>query len=68
MYSLTDTRTALALARHHQDDIKASFPRKRRRFHQEPSTPAVIAAPARIDVAAMSIPAPREPERESTAA
>jgi hypothetical protein len=67
MYT-TDTRTALALARQHQEDLKASFPRKQRWFHQVLSTPAVISAPARIDVGAMSIPAPREPERENTAA
>jgi len=67
MYGSIDPTTALALARQHHMDIKASFPRKRRN-NEDLSTPAVINLPSRLDFGAMSIPSPREPERERTVA
>ncbi len=68
MYGMTDPTTALALARQHQFDLKASFPRKRRHPDVDVSTPAVISLPTRMDFGAMSIPSPREPDRERTVA
>ncbi len=64
MYTTLDTTAMLALARQHQADVKASFPRKLRKHHPDVSTPAVITSLARIDFGSMSIPAPRQPERE----
>jgi hypothetical protein len=70
MYTTLDTTTILSLARQHQDDVKRSFPRRQRRVvHPDPSTPTIITAPpGRIDVGALSIPSPRRPDRETTAA
>jgi len=68
MYGSIDPTTALALARQHHLDVKASFPRKRRNSEADLSTPAVINLPSRLDFGAMSIPSPREPDRERTVA
>jgi hypothetical protein len=68
MYGNIDPTTALALARQHHLDVKASFPRKLRKNEADLSTPAVINLPTRMDFGAMSIPSPREPERERTVA
>jgi hypothetical protein len=68
MYGNIDPTTALALARQHHSDVKAAFPRKRRSTAADLSAPAVISLPTRIDLGAMSIPSPREPERERTVA
>jgi hypothetical protein len=69
MYTTNDTDTMLALARQRQDDVKRGFPRKLRKHGADISLPATFAAPvARIDVGALSIPAPRQPDREKTVA
>lgn len=68
MYSTIDTRTVLSLARQQQADVKRSFPRRQGKVVHALPTAAVISAPSRIDVGAMSVPAPREPERESSVA
>ena len=66
MYNAIDTRTTLSLARQHQADLKRSFPR---RWGKRSNTDHVtMSPPSRIDVGAMSIPGPREPQKESTAA
>jgi hypothetical protein len=70
MYPTTDTNTVLALARQHQADVKRGFPRRHRKGWQpEPSMPLTFTAPmGRIDVGALSIPAPRQSDREKTVA
>ena len=68
MYATIDPTTALALARQHQTDVMASFPRKRRNRDVDVSTSTVISLPARMDVGAMSIPEPRQPHEERTVA
>ena len=69
MYTTLDTDRILRLARDHQDDVKRGFPRRRRRSEPDPSLPLTFTAPvARIDVGALSIPAPRQPDREKSVA
>jgi hypothetical protein len=65
-----DPRTALALARLHQEDIKASFPRKARRFRPDRSVqpPRALPPVRRADVGAPTIPMPRQPDRETVVA
>jgi hypothetical protein len=64
-----DPRTALALARLHQDDIKASFPRKARKFRPDRALPTVATPPVRLaDVGAPTLPMPRQPDRETIVA
>jgi hypothetical protein len=69
MYTTLDTDSILRLARQHQTDVKHAFPRRFRKGEPDPSVPTIIAAPvARIDVGALSIPAPRQHDREKTVA
>ena len=68
MYATIDSTTALALARQHHSDVMASFPRKRRNRDVDVSTSTVVSLPTRMDVGAMSIPAPRESHEERTVA
>ena len=68
MYNAIDTRTMLSLARQQQAEVKRSFPRRQGKVVYGLPTSAVVSAPSRIDVGAMTIPAPREPERESSVA
>jgi hypothetical protein len=69
MYTTLDTDSILRLAHQHQAEVKRAFPRRFRKSEPGPSVPTIIAAPmARIDVGALSIPAPRQHDREKTVA
>jgi hypothetical protein len=64
-----DPTTALKIARQHQADVRAAFPRRLPRpfLYPRPKKTygGVTAVPALPDVA---VPQPREPERDTTAA
>jgi hypothetical protein len=69
MNLFADPRTALTIARQHQADVRAAFPRRLPLpfLYPRPKKTygGVTAVPALPDVA---VPQPREPERDTTAA
>lgn len=56
-----DTRTTLTLARLHQDDLTASFPRRRRMFRPDPSRSAA-GSPGLADAGTLSTSSPFQPQ------